>query len=63
MNSATPLFISLSPDSYTEEIFEDLRSAMVVSAKQTDVCEPVDWLETKPPKQWKINGKIKEFQW
>ena len=62
-NSATPLFISLSPDSYTDEILQDLRLAMVSGAKQTDVCEPVDWLETKTPKKWKINGEVKEFQW
>ena len=62
-NSATPLFISLSPDSYTDEILKALRSAMVVGAKQTDDCEPMDWLETKTPQKWKINGEIKEFQW
>ena len=62
-NSATPLFISLSPDCYTDEIMEDLRSAMVIGAKQTDDCSPVDWLETKTPKKWKINGEIKEFEW
>ena len=62
-NSGTPLFFSLSPDSYTDEIFEALRSAMVINAKQADVCEPVSWLETKTPEKWKINGEMKEFRW
>ena len=62
-NSGTPLFFSLSPDSYTDEIFEDLRSAMAINAKQTDVCEPVDWLETKTPTRWKLNGEMKKFNW
>ena len=62
-NSGTPLFFSLSPDSYTDEIFEALHSALVVNAQQADICEPMDWLETKTPKKWKVNGEIKEFHW
>ena len=62
-NSGTPLFVSLSPDCYTEEILFDLQKAFQVNSKQLDVCEPIDWLNTKTPNQWMINGKIRSFDW
>lgn len=62
-NSGTPLFVSLSPDCYKEEILSDLRSAFAVNAEQLDICEPIDWLYTKTPEQWKINGKTRTFEW
>ena len=63
VNSGTPLFFSLSPDCYTDEILGDLRSAIAVNSKQVDKCEPMDWFETKTPKKWKINGEVREFEW
>lgn len=62
-HSGTPLFVSLSPDCYTKEVLDALRSAFKVNSEQRDICEPIDWTESKTPSEWLINGKKVKFNW
>ena len=34
-----------------------------INAKQTDVCEPLDWMDSICPSEWLINGEKVTFDW
>ena len=61
--SGTPLFISLKPGVLTESETALMRAALARAAKQEDVMEPVDWMDTTCPSHFLVNGKEETFRW
>ena len=62
-NSGTPLFVSAKPSVLTEKQKTELAEAFRRAAVQTDVAEPLDWLYTTCPQEWRINGERVTYQW
>lgn len=50
--SATPLFVSIAEDSFTDQIKNDITEAFKKASENTETSKPVDWLETKTPRKW-----------
>ena len=61
--SGTSLFVSCKPEVLNEEISSDMKKAFKFASEQKDVCEPIDWMETKTPSKYMINGKEIKFEW
>jgi len=40
-----------------------LREAMAIAAQPQPVAEPLDWMETRLPKRWRLMEKTMEFEW
>ena len=55
--SGSPLFVSMQPKQITPEIFDDLKKAFAINAKQEDTLEPLDWMYNNQPQKWRINGE------
>lgn len=50
--SGTPLFVSVDPDTVTEEQKADLRKAFATFVNTPAEAVPVDWMETMCPETW-----------
>ena len=61
--SGTPLFVSWPERLVAPEQAEALRAALAEGARVQPLGEPVDWLKTRTPAQWKLDGKDVSFQW
>lgn len=61
--SGTTLFVSCQPGILNEAEAEDLRQGYRYGSRQTDTLIPIDWMETRTPKSYLINGEIVNFDW
>lgn len=61
--SSTPLFISAKIKDLSKEVQEELKELLLKNSKQEDIVKPIDWLYTKCPSKWEINGEIKKYNW
>ena len=61
--SGTPLFVSIAEDCYTDEIKNDIKTAMENADKNNKISRPLDWFETKTPKKWQSSFGIDEYEW
>lgn len=61
--SSTSLFVSAKPGVLNEEETNELREALLLSSKQENQVEPLDWQYNNCPENWNIDGKIHHFQW
>ena len=61
--SGMPLFISVRRDALSPEQIQALREAMAIAAQPQPVAEPLDWMETRLPKRWRLMEKTMEFEW
>ncbi len=59
-SSGTPLFVSCGKA--TDEQKEDLRSAYC-KAQQKHSIRPLDWMETRTPEHWLIDGEETTYCW
>jgi len=59
--SGSPLFVSMHPESLTEEIKLDLKEAFKINALQQNNVFPVDWKYNATPSIWNIDGNIMEY--
>lgn len=62
-NSGTPLFISVKPSNVNEKQKEIIKEAYKVNAFNDQLAEPIDWLNNTCPCKWKIQDKIKLYNW
>jgi len=37
--------------------------ALTAAAANQPLGEPLDWLETRTPRQWKLNGQTVTYDW
>jgi alpha-galactosidase len=61
--SGTALFVSIQPDFVNPTNKEALRKALALAAKRQAVGEPLDWMTTDSPRQWRLGGKRATFAW
>ena len=61
--SATPLFVSIGHDPYTEEVKKDITQAFkdITSAERTS--RPVDFVENPIPEIWESDFGTDEYKW
>lgn len=61
--SSSPLFISAQPDALGAEQRKFVKACFTTAAKVLPLAEPLDWLKTALPENWKLNGQVKKFDW
>ena len=61
--SGTALFVSLQPDFLNAEHKAALRRALARAAKPQPVGEPLDWMRTDCPREWRLGGERATFDW
>ncbi len=61
--SGTPLFVSAAPDAVGPEQRDTLREAFRIAAERQPVGEPLDWMRTNEPQQWRFGNKSARFDW
>jgi alpha-galactosidase len=58
-----PLFISVEPDMLGVEQKASIRVSFAQAARPLPAGEPLDWLTNTQPARWRLDGKIREFDW
>jgi alpha-galactosidase len=61
--TGTPLFISAQPEAVGTEQKELIRECFSMAARPLPAAEPLDWLTNPQPARWKLDGKIRAFDW
>jgi alpha-galactosidase len=61
--TGTPLFISAQPEAIGAEQKALVRECFSMAARPLPAGEPLDWLTNPLPARWKLDGKIREFDW
>ena len=61
--SGTPLFVSISPDAVGPEQEAALKDALALAAREQAPGEPLDWMDTTCPSNWRLGGKTVTFDW
>lgn len=62
-HSGTPLFVSFPHASITEEEANALRSAFAAASQPQPLGAPLDWLQTRTPAHWRLDGQEVSFSW
>ena len=60
--SGSPMFVSVSADT-SENIKQTVHKALKRNSIQTDCLVPLDWMETKTPCRWLLNGEEITINW
>ena len=63
--SGTALFVSADPSTITPEQKKAFRTAMqtALSGGTPGGCEPLDWLHTTTPREWRIGTEKVSYHW
>ena len=61
--SGTPLFISAQPEAVGTEQKAFIKTCFQIASTEQPVGEPLDWMATPVPQQWKLDGQIRQFNW
>ena len=61
--SGTPLFVSAQAEALGAEQNKALRQAFDLAAVKQAIAEPLDWMEMRTPKKWKLMGETTTFDW
>lgn len=61
--SGSPMFVSISPNTVDENIIGDVYQALIRNSVQKDNLVPLDWMETKTPSRWLLNGDEIYIDW
>jgi len=61
--SGTPLFISAQPQALGTEQKAYIEKCFSIAAKSSKVGQPLDWMRTKTPSKWLLQGKEVQFEW
>ena len=60
--SGSPMFVSM-PVATSDAIKQTVHNALRINSIQTDSLIPLDWMETKTPSQWLLNGEQIQITW
>jgi alpha-galactosidase len=61
--SGTPLFVSVDRTAVTPQIRDALRDALAVASRAAPLAEPIDWMETRTPREWNLGGTRVTYDW
>lgn len=61
--SGSCLFVSCKPHILDSCESNELKEAFMFGSKQTDELAPLDWMESKTPEKYLLNGEILKFEW
>jgi alpha-galactosidase len=61
--SGTPLFISAQPQSVGAEQKRVIRESFELASRELPVAEPLDWMTNAWPREWRLNGEARSFDW
>ena len=61
--SGTPLFVSVSPQVTDPSVLSVVSEALARAARPAPVAEPLDWLDTRCPRRWRLDGAERTFDW
>ncbi len=61
--SGAGLFVSVEPEAMGPAQNAALRNALAIAARPQPTGEPLDWMETVCPRQWKLGGDRVVFDW
>ena len=61
--SGTPLFVSLATEAVGDEQRRALKAALALAARPQPLGEPIDWMRTTWPSQWRLNGATYNYDW
>jgi alpha-galactosidase len=61
--SGTALFVSFPFATVRPDQAEALRAALAAAAQPQPPGEPLDWLETRTPSRWLLDGREVDFSW
>jgi alpha-galactosidase len=61
--SGTPLFVSAAPDALGTEQRQALTEAFALASQPLPPGEPLDWMDTTCPRRWRLNDRVREFDW
>lgn len=61
--SGTPLFISLDRKCADNDYKKEVEKAFSIASEKLPTAKPLDFLDTRCPKRWKLNNKLTEFNW
>ena len=62
-HSGTTLFVSWKVDLMDDEVRAALRKAFAAAAEPRPVARPLDWLDSRTPQSWLLDGKRTTFSW
>jgi alpha-galactosidase len=62
-DSGSALFVAVEPQVIEAKHRVALKRAFQVAARTQPIGEPLDWMHSMTPRRWKLDGKIREFQW
>jgi len=62
-SSGAALFVSVEPEALGPAQATALERALALAAKPLRTGEPIDWMATQCPREWKLDGKHVTFEW
>lgn len=61
--SGTPLFVSADPEALGAPQRDALREAFALASQPQPTAEPLDWLDTTCPTEWRMGDKNRKYNW
>jgi alpha-galactosidase len=61
--SGMPLFVSWKVDLMNDQVKDVIRQAYARVVQPPGNCRPVDWMETRYPKKWILDGHEVNYDW
>ncbi|MBE6731100.1 MAG: alpha-galactosidase [Ruminococcaceae bacterium] len=61
--SATPLFVSIGHDAYSQEVKEDITKAFINITNAEKTSRPLDFIENPIPEKWESDFGTDEYKW
>lgn len=62
-HSGTPLFVSADAEVLSSDQVSELRAAFKTASQPREPIEPLDWVSTKTPTEWKSGNERFEYFW
>jgi alpha-galactosidase len=61
--SGTPLFASIEPNALGPQQKAALKEAFSIASQRQPLVEPLDWLDTTCPTDWRLGEKVVHYNW
>jgi alpha-galactosidase len=61
--SGTPLFVSAHPREIDREMRTAIRRAFEIATRPQPGAEPLDWMESATPAEWRLGARLAHYDW